>query len=792
MIKSYLLVALRSIRRNRLHASINIIGLAIGMACSILIALFLQFELSYDKQNKNSGRIYRMAINLEANNWAISAFPIGSLLKDNFPEIEAFTRIKPGEIYVQNTDSDIKNKERVFFADATVFDVLDIKLLKGDPAKALAEVNSMVITPERAKVYFGDQDPIGKTLTLLNDKTVYTITGVFEPLPSNSHVHMQIMVSSDNFEPMRPKSTNGWNYLTSHYTYLVLPEGIDHLAFEKKISAFMDKYQELTPDQRRNDLRLQPLSSIHLYSSRGLEIEANGNMNTVYIMSAVAFFILIIACINFMNLTTAQSLNRAREVGIRKVVGSKRAQLIFQFLSESVLISFFALLLSVVILILTIPKFNEISNKEIVLNPLQNGYAGLLLIAITFFVGVLAGTYPAFFLSNFNPTAVLKGKFIANLKGQILRKGLVVFQFAVAFIIMVGTYVIYSQLNYMLGKDLGFDREQVVIVRMPKDSVGYHPLKNEMERLAGVQSVTGFNEIPGNMVQTTGFWYEGSEENKSVNMYQFSGDEDLLTTLGMKMKTGNYFHPDTKQYFKEFVINETAVKHFGWKLDEAVGKLIDFGERGQNPGKVIGVVEDFHFKHLHDKIDPLVMFLRPDYEQSYMALKVKSDNLAEMVSSIQQTWKAILPQYEFEYQFLDESFGKLFDQEKRLAQLFGIFSTLAIFISCLGLFGLASFTMEQSKKSVAVRKVLGASVPSILYMMSRDFLKLVIMGMVLAAPIAWYVMDKWLSGFAYNAGFAWIVFLYAAVVGIAVALMTVSYHSLRAATTNPVNSLKEQ
>jgi len=792
MLKSYFLVALRSIKRNRLHAGINIIGLAIGMACSILIALFLQFELSYDRQNKHADRIFRMAVNLEANNWAISAFPIGALLKDNFPEIEAFTRIKPSEIYVRNTDSDIKNKERVFFADANVFDVLDIHLLKGDPATALSEINSLVLTPDRARAYFGDQDPIGKTLTLLNDKTVYTITGIFQPLPSNSHVHMQIMVSSDNFENMRPKSTHGWDYLTSHYTYLVLPEGIDHLAFEKKISSFMDKFQELTPDQRKNDLRLQPLTSIHLYSSRGLEIEANGNMNTIYIMSAVAFFILIIACINFMNLTTAQSLNRAREVGIRKVVGSKRVQLIFQFLSESVLISFIALVLSVIILVLTVPKFNEISNKEIILNPLQNGYAGMLLIAITFFVGVLAGTYPAFFLSNFNPTTVLKGKFISNFKGQILRKGLVVFQFAIAFMIMVGTYVIYSQLNYMLNKDLGFDREQVIILKMPRDSVGYRPLKNEMARLAGVQSVTGFNEIPGNMVQTTGFWYEGAEENKSVNLYQFSGDEDLLRTLGMKMKTGNYFHPDTRQFFKEFVINETAVRHFGWKLDEAVGKLIDFGERGENPGKIIGVVEDFHFKHLHDQIDPLVMYLRPDYEQGFMALKVKSDHLPEMVSAISQTWKTILPQYEFEYQFFDESFGKLFDQEKRLAQLFGIFSTLAIFISCLGLFGLASFTMEQSKKSVAVRKVLGASVPSILYLMSRDFLKLVIIGMVIAAPIAWYLMNKWLSGFAYNAGFAWIVFLYAAIVGIVVALLTVSYHSLRAATTNPVNSLKEQ
>ncbi|MBP9926312.1 MAG: ABC transporter permease [Cyclobacteriaceae bacterium] len=792
MISNYLLVALRSLVRNKLHASINIVGLAIGMVCCILITLFVLFELSYDKQNKDADRIYRMAVNLEANNWAISAFPIGSVLKDNFPEIEKFTRIKPSEIFVLNASNEIKNKERVFYADSSVFDVLDIKLIKGDPSKALAEINSMVITPELAQTYFQGEDPIGKTLTLLNDKREYKITGVFEPLPSNSHVHMKMMVSSDNFGPMRADSKEGWNYMTNHYTYLVLPKDIDPIAFEKKISGFMDKYEERAPDDDHNDLRLQPLTSIHLHSNLGLEVEANGNLSTVYVMSAVALFILVIACINFMNLTTAQSLKRAREVGIRKVVGGRRSQLIFQFLSESVVISFISLILAMLILILILPEFNKISGKEIILNPLHNGYVGIVLVAITFFVGVLAGTYPAFFLSHFNPTSVLKGNFVSNLKGQLLRKGLVVFQFAIAFVIMVGTYVIYSQLNYMLNKDLGFDREQIVVVQMPRDSVGDLTIKNEMARLAGVQSVTRFIEVPGKMVRTTSFWYEGAKENKAANLYSFSGDVDLLTTLGMKMNSGVYFQRDTKQFYKEFVINETAAKFFGWTPEEAVGKLMDFGGRDSIPGKVIGVIEDFHFKHLHDKIDPLVMHLEPQYEGSFMALKVKSGNMQEMIASMEQTWKTLLPSYEFEYQFLDESFDKLFDQEKRLGQLFGIFSGLAIFISCLGLFGLASFTMEQSKKSVAVRKVLGASVSTIVVMMSKDFLKLVLIGMVIATPIAYFVMNKWLDGFSYNVGFAWIVFIYAGLAGLLVAFGTVSYHSIKSATSNPVDSLKDQ
>jgi putative ABC transport system permease protein len=357
---------------------------------------------------------------------------------------------------------------------------------------------------------------------------------------------------------------------------------------------------------------------------------------------------------------------------------------------------------------------------------------------------------------------------------------------------MVGTYVVYSQLDYMLNKNMGFNREQTLVISMPRDSVGDLTVKTEMARLAGVTSVTRFNELPGKMVNTTNIWYEGVKDNQAENLYLFSGDADLLKTLGMKLKAGSFFREDTKQFGEEFVINETALKRFGWTADEAIGKLMEFGERGDNPGKVIGVIEDFHFKHLHEAIDPLVLYLSQDYEGRFMAVKVNTNDMKAMVGSIERTWKTILPQYEFEYQFLEESFDKLFDQEKRLGQLFGIFSGLAIFISCLGLFGLASFTMEQSRKSVAVRKVLGASVFTIVMMMSKSFLKLVVLGMLLAAPLAYFATAQWLQGFAYNVGFTWIVFLYASLVALFVAFATVSYHSLKTATTNPVNSLKAQ
>ncbi|MBT1690440.1 ABC transporter permease [Dawidia soli] len=793
MIKSYFLVALRSLQRNKLHASINIIGLAIGMVCCILIALFVQFELGYDRQNKNAHRIYRLAVDLEANNWAISAFPLGGLLKDNFPEVAGYTRIKPVEVFMQNQAGTLfKNKERVFYADPTVFDILDIHLIKGNPATALAEVNTMVITPETARAYFGDQDPIGKTLTMLGNKREFVVTGVFEPLPSNSHVHMTMMASSESYASMRVDSKVGFSSLTNHYTYVVLPEGIDHLAFERTISSFLDKHQNLQAGDQPNVIRLQPLTDIHLHSNRGLEIEANGNMNTVYTLSAIAFFILVIACINFMNLTTAQSLKRAREVGIRKVVGSQKRQLIFQFLSESVVISFISLALATVLLALVVPQFNFISGKEIIINPLKNSLIVVIFGGITLFVGLFAGIYPAFFLSSFKPASVLKGNFIGNISGQLMRKGLVVFQFAIAFLIMVGTYVVYSQLDYMLTKNMGFDREQTLVISMPRDSVGDLSVKNEMARLAGVTGVTRFNEVPGRMVNTTNLWYEGVKDNQAENLYIFSGDTDLLKTMGIKLKAGRYFREGTQQFGKEFVINETALNHFGWKPEEAIGKLMEFGERGSEPGKVVGVIEDFHFKHLHDAIDPLVLFLNPHYEGRYMAIKVNTPDMQAMVAAIEQKWKSILPQHEFEYQFLDESFDKLFDQEKRLGQLFGIFSALAVFISCLGLFGLASFTMEQSRKAVAVRKVLGASVLHIVGMMSKSFLKLVLLGMVLAAPLAYFAATRWLQGFAYNVGFTWIVFVYASLVAIAVAFVTVSYHSLKTARTNPVNALKAQ
>ncbi|MEM7108896.1 MAG: FtsX-like permease family protein [Bacteroidota bacterium] len=791
MLKNYVLVAIRNLKRNKLHSSINIIGLAVGMVCSILITLFVQFELSFDRSNRNADRIYRLVVDLEANDWAISAFPLGGLLQDNFPEVETFTRIKPVEPFLLNESTNVKIKQKVFFVDSTVLDVLDIQMLKGNPTTVLSNKNSILLTPDRARAFFGSEDPIGKSLIWDNGEQ-YEVTGIFEPLPANSHVHIDAMVPSLNYGPMNSDYENPWNFLTNHYTYLIMTEPIDHDEFGRRISIYLDEYHEVSEDEPGNIIKLQPLTSIHLHSNRGLEIEANGNINTIYIFSAIAFFILLIACINFMNLSTAQSLKRAKEVGIRKVAGCKKNQLVFQFLSESVVVSLVALAIAIVLLILLVPEFNELSGKQLIMNPLENLNVIYIFLGVTLFAGIFAGLYPAFFLSSFQPATVIKGTYGGDLGGQLLRQGLVVLQFAIAFVIIVSTYVVYSQLDYMLHKNMGFDREQTLMVNMPDDSLGYESVKNEFLQLSGVEAASFMLESPGKMVRTSGIWYEGAETNEAINVYLFSGDDDLIETMGMSMEQGEYFQKGTQQFYREFVVNEKAVEYFGWKPEEAVGKLMNFGNRGEDPGRVIGVVKDFHFKHLHEEVDPLVMYLEPSYEGALLALKLNTADMSNTVELIKARWAEILPQHEFEYSFLDESFDALFDQEKRLGQIFGVFALLAVFISCLGLFGLTSFTIEQRKKSVAVRKVLGATVAGIVGLVSKDFLKLVIVGMVIAAPIAYYAMNSWLSGFAYNVGFQWLVFIYAALASIFVAFITISYHSLKAATSNPVKSLREQ
>ncbi|MEQ8927749.1 MAG: FtsX-like permease family protein [Fulvivirga sp.] len=791
MIKNYLITAFRNLLRNKSFSIINITGLAIGMTCSLLISMYVLFELSYDKFNRNADLIYRAAVDLEANNWAISTFGLGALATESFPEIENYTRIKPIEAILINENSDTRIKQKLFFADSTVFDILDIKLIKGDPKTALTKSHSIVLTPERSKAFFGDEDPIGKYLITSRQPVPFKVTGIFEPLPSNSHVHMDVMVSSLSFPPMRPDFDNAFGFLTSHYTYFKMNAEIDPTSFGRKVSLFLDEHFELTDDDYKNHIIFQPLTSIHLTSDRGLELEPNGSYKSIYIFSSIAIFILLIACINFVNLSTAQSLKRAKEVGIRKAIGSSKLQLITQYLGESILISLVAFLISIGLIVLLLPSFNDFIGKQLSINPIDNPTIGLTFILVSLMTGILAGLYPAFFISSFDPAKVLKGSATGISKGQVFRKALVVIQFAIAFIIMVGTYTVYSQFDYMTNKDLGFNRDQVLVIDLPNDSIGDLMVKNKLQTLAGVESITRLNELPGNMNNTSNVWYEGAETDRGENFYLFSADEDLIETLDLKLLVGRYFQQGTQQYRNEFVINEKALRHFGWRLEEAIGKQMNLQTRGESPGVVVGVVQDFHFKHLNNEIDPLIMYLSPEYESRFMAIKINSNHIGSTIESVRNTWDELVPQHEFNFQFLDSTFEGMYDQEQKLSEMFGLFSGLAIIISCLGLFGLTSFTLQHLRKSVSIRKVLGASTSSVTLLITKYFLKPVIIGMVVAIPIAFYLTKTWLEGFAYNIGFSWESLLYAMLVGLAIALLTIGQQCYKAANESPIKSIRQ-
>lgn len=792
MLFNYLKTAIRSLYRNKLYSFINIFGLCIGLVSTILLALYVQFELSYDKHFPNSERISRIVVDLEANDWAISAFPIGGILHERFPQIESYTRIKPQNDLIRSENSDEYILERIFYSDSTVFSFFNLKLLRGNPKSVFSDDNSVVVTQQIADKYYPNQDAIGKALHFNNRESPVIITGIVEEPKVNSHFHAHIIANSMLFPPMRPDYERPWSYLTSHYTYFLMANGTDTEALEFEINDYMGEYHDVPLEERGQELQLQALESIHLNSDRGLEIEANGSEEDVYIFSTIALFILLIASINFTNLSTAQSLKRAKEVGIRKTIGGNKAQLVFQFLGESFIITFIAMLIGVLLLTLLVPEFNEITAKELSLNPIDNQLVLPLFLGLTLIVGLLSGIYPAFVLSAFSPIKVLKGSFTSNISGQNIRRALVVLQFGIAFVIMVGTYVIRDQLSFMLDKDLGFDKDNLMVFAMPNDSIGDAQLKTELLRIPEVQNVTRFLEKPGYMVRTTTFWHEGSPGTDGTNTYTFSGDSDFDETFGLEVLRGEYFSDDNTDGVQEFVVNEAAAQAYGWHIDSVVGKQMEFGSKTDSSGRVIGLVSNFHFKHLQEEIEPLVFYSAGSYEGRFMGIKLQTTNLRESIDKIEAIWSDFVPSRPFNYEFMDEEFNRLFEKEKTLMELFALFSGLAVFVSCLGLFGLASFSIEQRRKSLAIRKVLGADIINLVRVFSKEFMILVGLGVILGIPISWYLMKEWLSNFAYRIELGPGVYIIAFMTAAFIAIVTISYHATKAATENPLYSLKDE
>jgi putative ABC transport system permease protein len=802
MIRNYFITAFRSLKKNKGITLLNIAGLALGLAACLLIVLYVIDETSFDRYNTKGDSIYRVntdtRINGTVTSSAIAAPKVAEALRINFPEIEKTVRLFPDdEVRFKKGDELIMEKKAVY-CDATIFDIFSLPMLEGDPKTALTEPNTIVITERMAQKYFHSTHVLGKVLVTAgkgSSTTNHKITGVIRDLPARSHFNF------DFFESMAslPVSTN--ENFTAFYpfsTYLLLNPHADPKVLEAKLPAFLKKYLDFIDEMEKHGdyikLNLTPLYDIHLRSNRSNELSANGNIQYVYIFSGVALFILLLACINFMNLSTAHSANRAREVGVRKVLGSPRKNLITQFLSESILVTFFSTLTAVLLAWALLPVFNQISGKNLSIGLETLVWLLPSITGITLGIGLLAGVYPAFFLSAFRPVEVLKGNFSTGFRGGRLRSLLVVFQFTISIFLIIGTLIIYNQLNYIQNKSLGFNRKQVLLVKH-MNALGSQAktFKEEIGHLPGVASATLSSFVPTGERK----WANYVSANNNLHQTQFwPVDEAYLQTMGMTLEKGRNFSTQLSSDSSAMIINQTAARVMGFNGDP-INKTVVYGT-DQKQYHIIGVVKDFNFSSLRDNITPVVMTMTTSFERKkqgdrpdVLGIKVNADNLPALLTGIEKKWKAFSHNQELDYSFMDEDFDALYRAEQRTGKIALLFTTLAIGIACLGLFGLAAFAAEQRTREISIRKVLGANVPDLVTLLSANFLKLVIIALVVATPLAWLSMEKWLQGFAYRESIQWWIFPVAGLGAIVIALLTISTQFIKAAIANPVQNLKE-
>jgi putative ABC transport system permease protein len=800
MLKNYIKIALRNLLNNKTYSLINISGLAIGIACFMLIYLFVKDELGYDKFNSKADRIYRLTekIELEGQGGEFSSsnpFPVMKAMLTDYPQyIEEGVRLfnfQQPSLILEYGDSKF-NEKHIYFADSTFFKIFDFPLKSGDKNTALANPNSIILTKELAHKYFGNENPVGKTI-IFEVNFNLLITGVFDELPSQSHFNFDCLISfSTVTQIIGPGIQQNWVW-NPNWTYFLLKEGVNPKTLEKQFPQFVQKYYpaHLKPQITHY---LQPLEDIHLKSDLDYEMQPNNDEANIYISSAVGILIILIACINFMNLATARSAKRAREVGMRKVLGANRPMLIKQFLGESLLLSFFAVIVAVFLIELLIPVFNNLAGKELsfkIFTDLSNLF---LLLAVGLIVGILSGIYPAFFLSASEPIRVVKGSVNLQPKGALLRKGLVVLQFTISFALIIGTLVIYQQLKYMQNANLGFNKENVLLISFrPPVANRYEALKNELLRNENISYVTNMNEIVGEHHNTHEINYEGMETGKWVYFPGLLIDEDFAETFNLKMIAGRDF---SKEYLREdslgIIVNEAMLKELNWSDPQSViNKRFNtiFGQE-----RIIGIVKDFNFVWLKEAIGAFFLDIAPEQVRpfflKYAAARIKPGDVKRTISYIEDKWNEIVPEYPFEFSFLDENLNGMYKEQDNLGSLVGYFSILAIFIACLGMFALASFNAEQRTKEIGVRKVLGASVSGIVFLFTKDFLKLVLIAVITASPLAYIILNKWLEDFAYRVNISPAIFIIAAVVTFLIALSTVAYQAIKAASANPVKSLR--
>jgi putative ABC transport system permease protein len=807
MLKNYLTIALRTLMRHKGYSFINVFGLAIGITCCVLMLLLVQDELSYDTHHKNANQIYRFTMQTqnpetgELRQRLLGPYRLAEALNTDMPNLIVVRFNHRNETLRYGEKRFTEN--RFFLAEPNVFDVFTFPLVKGDATTALKDPFSVVITQEIARKYFESEDPMGKTFDLGDERTL-TVTGVLEDRPENMHFKFDFL-GSMNAAPtfFNRLQLENWGE-GSVYTYTMLPPNVTPESLDAPFLTFAKKhFGEEVVEKFNAKLKLMPLTDIHLHSNERSEIEDNGDITYVYAFSAIAFFVLLIACINFMNLSTARSANRAREVGMRKVVGAFRFQLIRQFLSESILISILAMLLSIALVELTLPWFNAFVEKELSVNYLSNPTVVLGLLGITLFVGVVAGSYPALFLSHFQPIAVLKGTFKNTGKGVAFRKILVAFQFAISIFLLIVTGVIYDQLTYAQQIKLGYDTEQVVTLPgIPGDNrIDFESIKQAWMTHPGIQNIALTSRTPsGRLSSRLKTSPEGIPEDQRPSMQTVWIGYDFFETLGMTFTTGRSFSTErTTDASSAFVINETACRELGWTPEEAIGKgfgssYIDDWNNGQwkpKKGQVIGVVKDVYYESLKEPVKPMVFFIQPYMAWGTIA-RIQTKNIPETLKFIKQKYLELDPDryFEFDYAFLNERFETLYRTEEKQAHIFGIFALLAILVGCLGLLGLAAFTAEQRTKEIGIRKVLGASIGGVVTLLSKDFIKLILIANIIAWPAAYWTMDRWLQEFVYRTNLSITTFLLGSLLALAIALITVSYQSIKASLTNPIDALR--
>jgi len=806
--RSYFKIAVRNLWKYKFTSFINLFGLSVGLTCCLLILVYIVNELSYDRYNEKVDQIYRVTRSFYsvsgtlAFNLASVAPPFATLIRNDFPDIEKVVRIIPyGGTF--KYDEKIFNEQNDFFADSNLFDVFTFHVLRGNPKKALSEPFSVLLSEETAIRYFGNEDPMNKVLRW-NSQYDFKVTGIYESLPATSHFHPDMLMS---FTTLNDSSIYGTNALAtnfgnnSFFTYLLLPpnypasrieSGFPHLIDENMASEY--KGVSGKPSQYTK-LSLQPLKSIHLYSHLDGEIEPNGDISRVYIFSAIALLILLIAGINYMNLSTARSSLRAREIGVRKVIGAQRSQLIVQFLSESVLLTLLAMSVAVVLTLIFIPSLRLLSGQQLSLTGILQGKVLIGLLVLPFIVGILSGIYPALFLSAFQPVIVLKGLFAAASNKINFRKILVVVQFSISIILIIGTVIVFQQLRFIQDTPLGFDKDQVATMTYVFNNESqYNSFRNELLQTPSIKDVARSSRIPsGRLLDGMGarVLVGDSMVPTTESIKMLTTDYDFFNTYGIEFATGRAFSREFGTDTSSYILNEAAVKMLGWTAENAIGKEIIYGG---TKGLVIGIAKDFHFESMHQRIVPLI-FLHPPPTQPYygfISVKMNTSNLSASIAQLENIWKKYLPEVPIDNTFLDDRINKLYAADQQQRTIFTIFSCIAIFIACLGLLGLSAFTISQRVKEIGIRKVLGASLNNIVTLLSKDFLMLVIIAALIALPVGWWAMNHWLNEFAYRISIQWWVFVAAMIIAVLVAFATISIQAVRAAMVNPVKNLRTE